>query len=168
MAINVQFSFEDEAGKTGGTSINLPAATTAANAALAAQAAAKLIDELTDARISGITLSLPVTLPAGLKSSPVDGSRVGVGALFAFRTALNHITRMIIPARKESIVVDGTDEIDINDAGPVAAFLSEMQAGLDLTAVSGTGTVSPTDTRDEDITALDDAYETIGGKRRPS
>lgn len=165
MSIGIQISFKDEAGKTASTSLNVPTATTAANAALAAQAAALLIDEITDAQITGMTLSLPVSLPAGLKTAPVDGARVGVGALFSFLTTLGHITKMVIPARVEAIILDETDVVDLDNTD-VANFIAEMQAGLDLTAVSGTGTVSPTDTRNEDINGLDDAYEVIGGKRR--
>lgn len=165
MPIQIQASFVDEAGKSGTTSFNVPTATTAANAALAAQAWALLVDEITDARIVGLSMSLPVSLPAGLKSAPVDGARAGVGALFQFNTSGGHLTKMIIPARKEAIITDDTDVVDTADTD-VANFLSEMQAGLDLTAVSGTGTVSPCDSRNEDIVSLDDAYETIGGKRR--
>lgn len=167
MAIGVKLSFKDEAGKTGSTSFNLPSATTLANASLAVQEAIKLIDLITDGQITGATMSFPVVLPAGIKSTPADTSRIGLGALFDFNTSGGHSTKMNIPTRKESIITDGTDVVDVAD-DDVANFLAEMTAGLDLTAVGGSGTVSPSDTRGEDITSLDEAYETIGGKRRRS
>jgi len=165
MSINIQVSFADEAGKSGSTSFNVPSATTAANAAFAAQEYAKLADLLSDAKITGLTMSLPVSLPAGLKAAPVDGARIGVGALFQWLTALGNRTKMIIPARKEAIITDDTDVVDVAHVD-VANFIAEMTAGLDLTQVGGAGTVAPTDTRNEDVASLEDAYETIGGKRR--
>jgi hypothetical protein len=165
MAIGISVSFRDEAGKEGSTSFNVPDATSLSNAGLAAKAWALLADEISDAQIIGLSITYPVALPAGLKSAPVDGARVGVGALFQFRTALNHITKFILPARKESIILDTTDAVDTSDTD-VANLIAAMTAGIDLEAVSGTGTVAPVDTRGEDVASLEDAYETIGGKRR--
>ena len=165
MAIGISVSFRDEAGKEGSTSINVPDATSLSDASLAAKAWAKLADAASDGQIIGMSMTFPVALPAGLKSAPVDGSRIGIGALFQFRTALNHITKFILPARKEAIIVDGTDEVDLTNTA-VVNLLAGMTAGLDLDAVGGTGTVAPSDTRGEDVATLDDAYETIGGKRR--
>ena len=165
MAIGISVSFRDEAGKEGSTSFNVPDATSLSNASLAAKAWALLADEVTDAQIIGMSMTFPIALPAGLKSAPVDGARVGVGALFQFRTALNHITKFILPARKEAIILDGSDVVDIANTD-VANLLAGMTAGLDLDAVGGAGTVAPSDTRGEDVASLDDAYETIGGKRR--
>lgn len=164
-SISIQVAFKDEAGKVASTSFNVPSGTSLANAGLAAKEAALLMDAITDGQITGLTMSFPVALPAGLKSEPADTSRVGLGALFSWLTSGGHYTRMNIPTRKESIVTDDTDVINQADTA-VAAFIAEMTAGLDLTGVGGTGTVAPTDTRDEDITAVDDAYETVGGKRR--
>lgn len=164
-AINIQYSFQDEAGKSSSTSINIPSATTAANAAFAAQAAALLIDEMTDAKITGISITLPVTLPAALKDDPIDGARVNAGIRFQWNTAGGYLTACRIPARKEALVLDGTDVVD-ESATAVANFIAEMTAGLDLTAVSGTGTVAPSDTRGDDIVSLDEAVESFTSSRR--
>lgn len=164
-SIGISIEFKDEAGKNASTSFNVPSGSTLANASLAGKEAAKLLDAVSDGKITGITMSFPIALPSGLKADPVDGSRVGVGALFSWQTSGGHYTRMNVPARRESLIQDDTDVVDPTDAA-VIALVAEFTAGLDLTAVGGSGTVTPTDTRDEDITALDEAYETIGGKRR--
>lgn len=166
MAIGITLSFADEAGKEATMQANVVSGATAADAARAAQRLALLVDPITDAKITGISLTLPASLPAGLKTDPVDGARVGVGAKFNWVTSGNHATRFIVPARIESIIIDGTDVVNIAD-DDVDALIAEVTAGLDIGgALGGTGTVAMHDTRNEDIVSLDEAYETIGGKRR--
>ena len=48
--------------------------------------------------------------------------------------------------------------IDLTDAD-VATFLAAMTAGIDLVPAGGSGTVQPSDKREEDITTLSDAKE---------
>lgn len=163
-SINITVNFKDEAGKEGSTSFNVPSGTTLANAGLAAKEASLLLDGVSDGKVVGITMSYSVALPAGLKADPVNGSRIGTGALFKWVTSGGHYTKMNVPARRETVISDDTDVIDETDTA-VAALVAEWTAGLDLTAVGGTGTVTPTDTRDEDITALDEGWETHGGRR---
>lgn len=167
MSIGISVTFKDEANKEASTSFNVPSATTAANAAFAAQAWMLLADAISDGKIVAASMTLPVSLPAGLKADPIDGSRVGVGARFQWNTSGGFLTRFILPARRESIILDETDVVDETDPD-VANMIAEMTAGLDLTTVGGVGTVQPTDTRNEDVASLDEAYETIGGKRRQS
>jgi hypothetical protein len=163
-SIAIKVEFKDEASKTAHASFNVPSGTTLANAGLAAKRGAQLMDGVSTAQVVGLTMSFAVPLPSGLKADPVDGSRVGTGALFKWLTSGGNDTKFIVPARKESIIVDGDDIVDEGD-DDVTALVAEWTAGLDLTEVGGTGTVTPTDTRDEDIIDLSDGWETHGGKR---
>jgi hypothetical protein len=65
------------------------------------------------------------------------------------------------------LVAPGSADIDTSDPD-VAAFVSAMVTGLDLTTatpVAGTGTVTPSDSRGDDIVAITDAKEQFTNSR---
>jgi len=161
MVYSIQYEILDEAGLTSNTQVNIPDTVTVANAQIFAQEMAKYINAISDGAIVGISMAVRVPIPAAVRTTPVDGSRVEVGAYFGFRTDENNPTSLRIPARREAIVVDGSKAIDIEET-QVAAFIAAMTDGIDLTAatpVAGTGTVQPVDKRDEDIVSLRVAKE---------
>jgi len=166
-AYSVIFSFRDAKGKNSTTEVNIPTGLTLANMVIFGQEMAKLIDPLISGVITRIGLALSVALPSGLASSPVSTSDVEEGGKFQFSTAGGYYTGMRIPTWVESLVSAGSDDINTVDSD-VAAFITAMISGIDLTAaspVAGTGTVAPTDGRGDDITALVNAKEQFVNSR---
>lgn len=156
----------EESEKTSNTKVNLSQSITLANAVIFAQELAKLMDAITDGQLVNISISSDVSLPAGLRTAPVDGSRVQAGAYFGFRTANGYPTSMRIPTRLESIVTDGTKVIDIEDGGVVEAFIDAMLDGIDLATalpVAGTGVVAPVDTHADSLSFVTEAKEQFVG-----
>lgn len=158
MTFTALFSIKDEKGKTSTTECNFPAATSLDDARLMAQEVAKLIDAQITGAIVRIGLVVQVDAPAGLNGSPAANSDVEEGARFQFRTVNGFYTAMRLPTFDEAKIVAGTTEVDLTDTD-VTAFYTGMVAGIDLTGVGGSGTVSACDKRGEDIGALEFAKE---------
>lgn len=166
-AYSVIFSFRDAKGKTSTTEVNVPTGLTLANMTIFAQEMGKLIDPLISGVITRIGVAISVALPAGLDASPVSTSDVEEGGKFQFSTAGGYYTGLRIPTWLESLVSSGSDDINTVDTD-VAAFVTAMISGIDLTTatpVAGTGTVTPTDGRGDDITALVNAKEQFVASR---
>lgn len=166
-AYSVIFSFRDAKGKSSTTEVNIPTGLTLANMTIFAQEMAKLIDPLITGVITRIGLAINIALPAGLAANPLSTSDVEEGGKFQFSTAGGYYTGLRIPTWMESLVSAGSDDINTLDAD-VAAFVAAMMSGIDLTTatpVAGTGTVTPTDGRGDDITALVNAKEQFVNSR---
>lgn len=152
----VTYTVKDEKGNSSVMNMNIPTATTAANAITFAQSFAGLLNAVITGQITAIGLGYLVTLPGGLRTSPLGGSDVEEGARFSFRTALNHLTRFRIPTFDESLILAGSKAVDLEDTA-VDALVDAMTGGL--------GGVSPVDSRDEDVVSLDAAQEQFGQDR---
>lgn len=158
MGFAILYSVQDEKGKTSTTTINLPSAVAFADATLFAAELAKLINPLIGGAITRIGIAFTVALPAGLRASPLANSDVEEGARFQFSTTNGFFSGMRIPTFLESFITAGTKDVDLTDTD-VAAFVAAMRDGIDLTGVGGSGTVQPSDSRDEDLAALSTARE---------
>ena len=98
---------------------------------------------------AGFTLNVDVSGLGGAAAQVVsDIEEIG---RFAYRTVNGFIKRMSIPTFDESLVVGGTDNIDLTDAG-VQAFNTAMTDGIDLAGAGGSGVIQFTDHRAEDLT----------------
>lgn len=161
MAYNVTYSVRGEAAKdVSKMSVNIIDTETHADAVIAAQQLWVLIEPLIDGALTAITLSESVELPDGYRTTPIDGARTKAGMKFSFRTSENNPTYVRIPTRKETMIVDGSEDVDISVGNTVmTAFLAAMTAGIDLSGDGGTGTTRFTDTRDELIDHLYSAVE---------
>lgn len=160
-AYGIVMSFEDAKGEKSTTMVNVPTGLTLANLTIFGQEIAKLADALINGIITRIGIAIMIPLPTGINVAPNSVSDVEEGAAFNFRTAGGYRTSLRIPTLLESLVSPGSSDIDTSDPD-VAAFVSAMISGIDLTAatpVAGTGTVTPTDSRGDDIVALTDAKE---------
>lgn len=148
-------------------SVELPTATTPANALVAVRALATLIDPLT----SGVIVGAGVTLEADLTGLSLDTvasvlADVQEKATFAFRTAAGKLKKISIPAFVETLFTGGGSghDVDLTDTD-VAAFVDAIETGIDLTLAGGTGTVAPVDTNDSDVVSLESALQTWGKTR---
>jgi hypothetical protein len=161
MAYNVTYSIRGEAATdVSKMSVNIIGTETHADAVIAAQLLWELIEPICDGGLTGITLSESIEFPDGARTVPLDTARTKAGMKFSFRTDENHPTYVRVPTRKESMIADGTENVDISVGNTaMTAFLAAMTSGLDLTGDGGTGTTVFTDTRDEPIDSLYSAVE---------
>lgn len=165
VAIGIVYSIRDEKGATSLMQVNAPSGTSLTDVAIFAQQMAPLIEALITGAITRIGLALTIGLPAGLRGSPLSGSDVEEGGRFQFRTSLGNYTSVRVPTFDESKIVAGSAEVDTTDAD-VLAFINSMLSGIDITGAGGSGIVEPSDTRDEDVAALEFAREQFQSSRR--
>lgn len=166
MAFVIIYSIKDEKGKLSSTEINLPASTAFADVILFAGAMAQAIEPLISGSIERVGIAYIVALSTitGLKATPAANSDVEEGARFGFKTVNNFVTALRLPTFREDFVQVGTREVDTVDPA-VAAFVTAMRTGINLTPLGGTGVVAPVDKRNEDITTLDSAKEQFVSSR---
>jgi hypothetical protein len=158
MAYTIMISIQDEKGKTSTTELNVPPATAYDDVRIMAGQMATLIDSMISGAIIRIGIVDSVDLPAGIAAAPGAGSDVEEGARFQYRTANGFYSAMRLATFDESRIVAGAATVDLTDAD-VAAFVTAMTDGLDLSGAGGSGTIQPCDKRDEDLTALEFARE---------
>lgn len=160
------YSIKDEKGKRSTTEVNLPESTAFADVVLFAGAMAQIIEPLISGSIErvGIAFILALSSITGLKATPAANSDIEEGARFGFKTLGNFTTALRIPTFREDFVTVGTREVDTTDAD-VAAFVTAMRTGINLTGLGGSGTVAPVDKREEDIVTLDSAKEQFVSSR---
>lgn len=145
--------------------VNLASSVTIANAIIWAQEIAKKAEDITDGQLLNISMSTDVSLPAGIRTAPVDGSRAEAKAYIAFKTVAGYPTSLAVPTRLEDIVSDGSHAINTTEAGPVKDFVDALIDGINLataTPVAGTGTVGAVDTHADRLNAVTKAKEIFG------
>lgn len=158
MTWTIIYSIQDEKSKTSMTEVKLPAATAAADVEIFAAQMASLINALISGAITRIGITKTISLPAGLNAAAASGADVEEGARFQFKTENGFYSGLRLPTFAESFIVAGSKEVDIVPAD-VAAFVTAMTDGIDLSGAGGSGVVAPCDSRDEDLTALEFARE---------
>lgn len=163
MAINVYVQIRDAKGDTSSVTIPIPTETSLADAAIFAKEIAELIDPLVAGGIVGAGFSVGVDL-SGLVQIPAAISDVQEKAMFAFRTANNFLKRLHLPSFEEGKFTPNSVQVDQTDAD-VAAFITALTDGIDLTGAGGSGVVAPVDTRGEDLVSLEAAVEAWGRSR---
>lgn len=153
---------------TSTVSINLPTATTYADAAEVAGALASLVLALTEGRVTKVSVTnnaLP--LPAGNPAAGAEAGDVEIKGVFNFiasGTAGEYAYRISIPALKAAMKEAKTDKLDTSQAA-VANFATQMVSGV--TAPTSTNVIGPVDSRAYDIVQYISAVESYGKKRRP-
>lgn len=158
MSWTILYSITDEKTKVSTTEVKLPAATAFADVEIFAAQMAALIDTLITGYISRIGIVYQVALPAGIAAAAGANSDVEEGARFQFRTTNGFFSGLRLATFNEGYIVAGSKAVDTAD-GDVAAFVAAMTDGIDLTGAGGSGTIQPSDARDEDLTALEFARE---------
>jgi len=99
-------------------------------------------------------VTLDLTLPSGLATSPVAGSTVRRGALFSYDNPTRFAWDQYIPAIDTDILV-GT-EVD-QAAGGVDGWIAAMVDGVTVSSVL----IQPSNGSGEDLTAVNHATETF-------
>jgi hypothetical protein len=99
--------------------------TTLASITSYAQAYAPIVEAVTEAQVTQLTVTLPIALPGGLKGAPGAGIRSNDGARFSFDTPGRYNFGLWVPAFKIANLAD-EDVILAN----VVAFTNAISAGL--------------------------------------
>jgi len=157
MTWTIMYTMQDEKTETSTTEVNLPDATSLADAVLYAQELAKLIDPIITGAIVRIGLSKTVAVPGTLDTTADSGSDVEEGARFQFRTSGGFYSGMRLATFDEANISAGSRVVATN--ANTTAFINALVSGINLTGVGGSGTIQPCDKRDEDLTALEFARE---------
>lgn len=144
----------DVAGGTKTINIFFPEATTLAQVQGFATPVLGYINGMIDGVIDYARVTLDLTLPGGLRTTPVAGSTVRRGALFSFNNPTRYKWDTYVPAFDPDNLTGTT--VNLN-AATVDEFILAMVAGVD---VSGTD-IEPTNGSGEDLTSLDHADETF-------
>lgn len=158
LALVGMITIKDAKGKSSTTEFNFPSTTTLANAKIFVQEMSKLYDAVTNGVITRIGVAVLATLPGTLRASADADSDVEEGARFQFRTDGGFYTGFRIPTFLESKILSGTTTVDLADSD-VAALVAAFEDGMSLVAAGGSGTVQPTDKREDPVNALDSAQE---------
>jgi len=115
--------------------------TTLADISTFATAYAPIVEAVTEAQVTQLSVSLPIALPAGLKGAAGAGVRSNDGARFSFDTPGRYNFGLWVPAMKIANFAD-EDVILAN----VVAFTNAITAGL--------AGVTPTDGNGIDVGAV--------------
>lgn len=171
MALSVFIRVRDAGGgdKPGTSiiSVEIPLATTPANAIAFARGLTTFVDPLTEGLIEAAGVTFEVDL-AGLGLDTVASALADVQerAIFAFRTAAGKLKRIGIPCFLETLFngAGALDTVDTADTD-VAAFITAMEDGIDVTAFGGTGIVAPVDTNNSDLATFESANQQFVNRR---
>jgi hypothetical protein len=148
-------------------SVEIPTSTTPANAIAFARALASMVEPLT---IGGI-VGAGITIEADISALALDAVGTALAdvqerAVFVFRTLLNKTKRIGIPCFNENLfnAAGALDTVDVEDED-VDAFITGMISGVDVSTFGGTGTVTPVDTNNSDLTLLEAASQDFSSRR---
>jgi len=110
-----------------------------------------LLNAVTDAKITGGSVTIPLQRDASWKATPTEGNNVNQVMALNFDNDFNqYVTSILIPAYKESQLTAGGDPNLAATA--LAAFIAAI--------IAGSGAVFPNSTSLHDLNALRDAFLT--------
>jgi len=162
MATTINFNMVDDKGKASKTSVRVPSTFAISDYVEFAQAFAQLLVNVSNARITGVSVNFSVDLSSlGLKTVASGVASVAVKMQGIFSTVAGIIAKWLIPAPLEVNVVSGSDDFDQADPD-IAPLVSAFEDGI---AVTG-GTMEFTNGRGSDITAISTLRETFR-RRQP-
>lgn len=168
MAFSIYFNIGDAKGDTSTVTVPVPTTTDVADAALFVEAIGPLIGALTGGSLvsAGVNIEVDTSGIGGFTAASTL-SDVQEKARFAFRTAGGFLKSLSLPTFIESKFVNSGagKEVDLTDTD-VSSFVTAMEDGLSVTGLGGTGTVSPSDYRGDDIVSIEEAREAWGKYRK--
>lgn len=158
MSVDVTFTVKDNKGDTSRFTINLPSSTSVTDAIAFGKTAFPLVQAIMNGAVTDVKVHVPVT-GLSLSSAGLTSDVQEVGQ-FVFNAVGGFLKRIGIPGLSETKVLASSAQIDTSDTD-VAAFITMMTSGVDVSANGGSGTIQPSDYRDADLTSLDSAVETF-------
>lgn len=163
MTAFVYFNIVDDKGDTSTVEIPFPTATALTDLPLLVTAFGALIDPLVSGglRDAGVRFSVAVPGFSGVAGSLSDVQEKGE---FVLRTAGNFLKRLNLPTFIETLILPTSKQIDVSDTD-VAAFVTALEDGINLSGAGGSGVVQPCDYRGDDLATLESALENWGKRR---
>lgn len=140
----------DDAGKSKTVPVFFTSSVTPANIQSFATAYLPLLDAVIDGVIESASLTLDITVPGGIKTTPVVDSTVRRGAVESFATPGRFDWSLYVPSFSLTKITGGN--IDISDADVVA---------FNAAYVTGAGGFTPSNGLGLDLTAFLRAMETF-------
>lgn len=138
----ITFSILDDKSTRGQVNIFVPTGMTLAEYAAYVTATAPKLDLVTGGQIMSASLTLQMTLPGGLKASPIADDHIERGVNFPFACAnTNYRHTVRVPAFRATLLTDG--EVLVADQG-VIDWIAKLTAG--------DAVILPTDKNANDIT----------------
>jgi len=111
-----------------------------------------LLNAITDAKITGGSILIPLQRDAGWKATPTEGNNVNQVMNLNFDNDFNqYATSILVPAYKES---------QLNAAGDPNLAATALAAFI-AAIIAGSGAVFPNSTSLHDLSALRDAFLTV-------
>lgn len=166
MAFGIIYTIRDAKGKDSTMQVNVPGTLNLIAVSNFAAQVASLIDPLITGRIVRIGVALQITLPAGLADTIPTNSDVEEGARFQFRTNGGFYTGFRIPTFDETLMVAGTDQVNLTNA-LVQDFVDALTTGILVGDGDGPPSlVQAVDQRDDPIDVLEFAREQFISTRR--
>lgn len=157
IAVTVNFTLQDDKGKTSRTSVRVPSTFSIADYKEFAQAFAQLIANVSTARITGASISLGVDLSsAGLKTVAAAVSNVATKMQGLWNTTSGIIAKWRVPSPHDTQVTAGSDDFDQADVS-VAPVITAMEDGIAVTD----GTMRFTNGRGDDVTSVSSLKQTF-------
>jgi len=140
----------DDAGKSKNVPVYFTSSVTPANIQTFATAFIPLLDAVIDGVVESASLTLDITVPGGIKTTPVVDSTVRRGAVESFGTPGRFDWSLYVPSFSLAMIVGGN--INIADADVVA---------FNAAYVTGAGGFTPSNGLGLDLTALRHAAESF-------
>jgi hypothetical protein len=163
MAIHLTFSIQDEKGDVSTIDIPVPDSTPLTDIPYLLQAFADLLDPIVQGGLVQAAAKVIGTV-TGWGSAAAAGSDVQEKASFLFRTAGGYAKKIGIPTILESIFNAGSKDVDLGHTD-VAALVTAIETGVDVSGAGGSGVIQPCDYRGDDISDLETATEDWGKRR---
>ena len=152
--VSVTLGIQDSAGVPKTVLTRLPSATTLAQAQGFVTSYAALVDTIVGGVVTYAEVTLPLTLPGGIKSTPDVSSTVHRGGLFGYDNPSPFKWSQYLPSLVPSLFTGELVNIGDDD---VAAYITAMEDGV---TVSGTP-IQPTNGYGDDLTTNTTATESF-------
>lgn len=152
LAVSMRFDFIDEAGRTSFTKVRVPTGFSLPQYTEFAQAFGQLLIGVSVGQITRASFCVGLDLSTStIKAAATLFADIAQKAMFGFSTVVAGLrTKLKIPAFDENLINAGSDDVDII-APAVANFLAAMEDGIVVTG----GTISPCDSRENDVNNTD-------------
>jgi hypothetical protein len=148
----VSFGIRSINGKTKRFPAWFPSGTEPADVAATINALADAIDDCVDGVLTDIIFHLPIALPGGIKTDPVDGNMVREGALLTFDAAgTSHDYSVYLPSASNDNFVGDTVDNTVSTMAVLTGLL-EDSTGTDP---------NQTDTAGRDLVAFQSGKRTF-------
>jgi hypothetical protein len=163
MPVSVYYTIVDDKGDKSTVEVPLPDATALTDVEIFVEQMGLLIDPLVQGGIvgAGFRVEASVASFTNVASTIADVQEKG---RFLFRTAGNWLKSLSLPTFSDLLINPGSNTVDETDTD-VAAFITAMEDGIDLSGAGGSGVIQPSDYRGDDIATLEKAVEAWGNAR---